>query len=257
MSRLTKAQAKAHAQAEELLQQEVLSLDDREFVINNWMESARHINSAAAAFFTPLGLAYDLAIETDGCKTLIDLCAGIGALSYAAMRHHTVEPFDRVVCVEINPDYAAVGRKIVPEAEWIVASADALPDLGRFDIAIGNPPFGTVCKIAGPRYRGEADLAVIDIASDLADFGAFIIPQMSCPFEYSGRPSYVRRQSDKFERFHKATGIELTTGCGIDCDFYRKEWRGASPSVEIACADFTELRALRLPAQQDLFGEAA
>lgn len=257
MARLSKAQAKLHAEAVELLRKDSLTIDEREFVINNWQESANHINSAAAAFFTPLELAFGLAIETQGCRTLIDLCAGIGALSFAATCHHDREPFGRVVCVELNPDYAAVGRKVVPDAEWIVCGVQDLPALGRFDIAISNPPFGTVSKISGPRYKGVADLAVIDIASDIADFGAFIIPQMSSPFEYSGKPCYQVRPSAKYDAFHAATGIELTPSCGIDCEYFRDQWRGVSPSVEVVCADFTELRALRQPAQSDLFGVAA
>lgn len=257
MARLSKKEAKLHAEACALLEKDVLTLDEREFVINNWNEGANHINSAAAAFFTPLELAFTFAIEAGGCRTLIDLCAGIGALSYAATQNHCREPFERVVCVELNPDYAAVGRKIVPDAEWIVGSVQDLPHLGHFDIAISNPPFGTVSKIAGPRYRGVADLAVIDIASDLADFGAFIIPQMSSPFELSGVPHYKVRPSAKYAAFHEATGIELTPSCGIDCDYFKDQWRGVSPRVEVVCADFTELRALRQPAQSDLFGVAA
>lgn len=258
MAKLSKAQAKLHQQACDLAALDrPLTLDEREFIINNWQESASHINSAAAAFFTPLELAFHLAIETKGCRTIIDLCAGIGALSYAVWQHNVREGIDRLVCIEINPDYAAIGRKVLPEAEWIVASVEDLPDLGRFDLAISNPPFGKVMKIQGPRYSGEADLAVIDIASDLAEYGVFIIPQMSSPFEYSGKPHYKVRSSAKFDRFHSATSIELNAGCGVDCSMFRDQWRGVTPRVEIACADFAEVQAARRPAQSDLFSEAA
>ena len=258
MSRLSKAQAKLHQQACDLVALDrPLTLDEREFVINNWQESATNVNSAAAAFFTPLELAFHLALETKGCRTIVDLCAGIGALSYACWQHSIREGVDRLVCVEINPEYAAVGRKVLPEAEWIVGSVDALPDLGRFDMAISNPPFGKVVKIAGPRYSGEADLTVIDIASDLAEYGVFIIPQMSAPFEYSGRQAMSYRHTDKSRKFLERTGIELQPGCGVDCDYFRDQWRGVAPRVEIVCADFEEVQAARRPAQTDLFAEAA
>ena len=257
MARLTKAQAKAHGEALYLLTKPSLTLDEREFVFNNWQESANHINSAAAAFFTPLELAFHLALETKGCRSVIDLCAGVGVLAYAAWQHSICEGFDRIVCVEVNPDYAAVGRKLLPEAEWIVASVEELPELGRFDMAIANPPFGKVCRINGPRYSGEADLAVIDIASDIAEFGAFIIPQMSAPFEYSGVPHHRIRSSAKFDKFHDATGIELNAGCGVDCEYFRNQWRGVAPKVEIVCADFEEIQAARAAESADLLSRAA
>lgn len=257
MARLSKAEAKRHAEACALVDLERdLTIDEREFVINNWQESATNINSAAAAFFTPLELAFHLAIETKGCRTFVDLCAGIGALSYACWQYSIREGIDRMVCVEINPEYVRVGRKVLPEAEWICASVEGLPAIGRFDMAISNPPFGKVVRITGPRYKGEADLAVIDIASGLADFGTFIIPQLSAPFEYSGRQAYRARESAKFSKFHAATDIDLTVGCGVDCSYFRTQWRGVAPSVEIVCADFSAIQASRNP-QADLFEEAA
>lgn len=257
MSRLSKQQIARHEEACALLEKPELSLDEREFIINHWQESANHVNSAAGAFFTPLELAFQLALETKGCRTFIDLCAGIGALSYATWQYNIREGVDRIVCVEINPDYVAVGRKVLPEAEWICASVVRIPASGRFDMAIGNPPFGKAAKITSPRYSGEDDLAVIDMASDIADFGTFIIPQMSAPFVFSGSECYQQRTSAKYDRFHEATGIELHAGCGVDCDYFRDQWRGVAPRVEIVTADFTELHRRRENVQPDLFGEAA
>lgn len=88
MAKLSKPQVKAHGEACALLEKDRLTLDEREFVIRNWQESATHINSAAGAFFTPLDLAFDFAIEVncDPPWSVIDLCAGIGCLSYAVSR---------------------------------------------------------------------------------------------------------------------------------------------------------------------------
>jgi hypothetical protein len=56
------------------------------------------------------------------------------------------EGFTELTCVEINPRYFEVGRKLLPEARWI--NADVFDwrtlDLGRYDVAIANPPFGRV-----------------------------------------------------------------------------------------------------------------
>lgn len=260
MSKLTKAQAKAHQEACALLTKDRLTEDERWFVLENWQESATHINSVAGAFFTPPQLASDFAIEVGGCRSLVDLCAGMGTLAFMALqRAGSSSPLDRIVCVEANPDYAAVGRKLLPEAEWIVGDVFSLPDLGHFDCAISNPPFGATKRTGdAPRYTGRAfEYHVIDIASGLADYGVFIIPQGSSPFRYSGHPTYERRPGHEYERFQRETGIDLGPNCGIDCSATEGDWHGVAPKVEIVLSDFVEARASRKPAQADLFEVAA
>ena len=263
MSKLTKPQIKAHRKAVDLLAQDVLSEDDREFVIENWMESAEHINSAAGAFFTPLELARNFAIEVDGGR-VIDLCAGIGALSYAVAEHNNRRGV-QIVCVEINPAYVEVGRKLVPHATWIVGDALTAHEmgLGRFDFAISNPPYGAVPRErSAPRYHGKNfEYHVIDAAAQMARFGVFIIPQMSAGFRYSGEPCFTREHDGRARDFEKITGLELGASCGIDCSFAKGLWRGVAPTVEIVCVDFegSQIEAATAPApdQLDMFGEAA
>lgn len=276
MAKLSKPQIKAHKEACELLKKDALSLDEREFIINNWQESATHLNSDAGAFFTPLELAWTFAVEVN-CGppwSVIDLCAGIGCLSYAIFHRSTYgERMPRIVCVEKNPDYVAIGRKVLPEAEWICADVFELPDLGRFTFAISNPPFGK----GGPTKGLTLDLDVVRVASTLAEFGAFILPAGSVPFRYSGRPYYETWENAAYQRFHKLTGVSLEASCGIDCSYFRDQWRFASPSVEVATSEFATPRAdapaLQVAAepaprnvaakpmapteQLDLFGEAA
>lgn len=249
MSKLTKAQAKAHQQACDLLNKDTLSLDEKFFVIENWQESATNVNSAAGAFFTPYGLARDFAIETFSGR-MIDLCAGIGTLSFAAsmLTSGAASRLD-ITCVEINPDYVAVGRKLLPEATWVVGSIfDVLEmDLGRFDIAISNPPFGRINRPDGkgaPRYTGgEFEFHVIDIAAHLADYGVFILPQMSAGFRYSGSQHYQRETSGKAFDFQQKTGIYMGPSCGIDTAHYLGDWRGVSPLCEVVCCEFAEASA--------------
>jgi predicted RNA methylase len=257
MAKLSKAQIKSHQQAVEMLKQDVLNLDEREFVVNNWQESATHLNSASGAFFTPLELARTFTVEVgDGASdTVIDLCAGIGCLSFAL--HERAREWgrgpSRIVCVEMNPDYVAIGRKVLPDAEWICANVFELPDLGRFTFAISNPPFGK----GGPLQGVTLDLNVVAVAARLADVGAFILPSGSVPFKLSGDAPFSKKDNAAYARFHKQTGITLGPSCGIDCDFYRGDWRFASPSVEIAVAEFEARQIVTLEAQADLFGEAA
>jgi hypothetical protein len=54
MSKLTKQQAAQHNAACVLLQKEVLNEEARLFVLDNWQESANHMNSVSGAFFTQL-----------------------------------------------------------------------------------------------------------------------------------------------------------------------------------------------------------
>lgn len=250
MAKLTKPQAKAHQQACDLLAKDILTPDEREFVMANWQESANHVNSAAGAFFTPHPLAMDFAFDVAGPR-VIDLCAGIGTLSRGLLDRH---PFDadkfEITCVEINPAYVEVGRKIVPEATWICADVfDVLGmDLGRFDTAISNPPFGRVKRSEGkgaPRYTGaEFEFHVIDIAVHLASSGTFIVPQMSAGFNYSGRSCYERQTSGKAVEFQDKFGLHFEAGCGVDTDLYRDDWHGVAPKVEIVCVDFEDRQSV-------------
>lgn len=268
MAKLTKAQAKAHAAACDLLKKDLLDDDEREFVIRNWQESASHINTIAGAFFTPLDLAFDFTVEVSG-KRIIDLCAGVGCLSLASWWRRGFEPRE-IICIEKNPDYVEVGKKVLPEARWICADVFDLAalDLGLFDCAISNPPFGaTPRNRKGPRYSGRAfEYHVIDLASTVAEYGAFIIPQMSAPFRYSGERHYVERREAEYDAFNKATGIELLPNCGIDTSEHLGSWRGVSPKTEIVIAEFTQPEPATaeqpneapIAADQfDLFGRAA
>lgn len=277
MAKLTKAQAKAHQQAVSILQQERLSEDDKEFVYRNWNEGANHINGAAGAFFTPFDMAFDFAIDAGGGR-IIDLCAGIGMLSYAIwQRSRFKDSRPQITCVERNADYIEVGKKLLPEAEWIHADVlDVLDlDLGHFDSAISNPPFGNIKRNKNaPRYTGkDFEFHVIDIASHLADYGTFIVPQMSAGFNYSGRQSYERQKEGKAVKFQEQTGLHFDTGCGVDTAYFIDQWKGVSPMCEIVCIDFTDARPItakvqpsaandNMPAkkariQPSLFGDAA
>lgn len=258
MSRLTKQQARLHAQACALLQKDVLSLDERVFVLEHWQESANHVNSIAGAFFTPCGLARDFAIEvpSGSGNKVIDLCAGIGKLAFAVYHDAIFSPYGRpeITCVELNRDYVKVGRKVLPEATWLVGDVLNLPDVLRgFHCAIANPPFGRI-KSDGraPRYSGaEFEYKVLDVASDMADYGVFILPQASSPFLLSGVQCYSENITEKYRRFSEQTAIVLEPNCGIDTSTHAHDWHGVSVSTEVVLADFKQARERRQPQQAD------
>ncbi len=249
MARLTKEQAKHHEAACSLLEKETLTLDEKYFVLENWREDAHHMNSVAGAFFTPVGLARDLSIEVSGPR-VIDLCAGIGSLAFAVWNRFDCDRNSRptITCVELNPDYVAVGKKILPEAVWLQADVFDLPkDIGHFDCVISNPPFGaTRASGKAPRFTGNIfEYRVIDIASDFADYGVFLIPQASAPFEYSGKQVYRWTAHDRYREFHRQTLIELGPNCGLDTSVHRSDWSSAPPAIEIVTADLERARQAR------------
>lgn len=261
MAKLTKSEIKAHAEAIALIDcGRPLKDDEKEFILDNWQESATHINSSAGAFFTPRGLARDFAIEVGGGNTdtsrCIDLCAGIGSLSYAVE-----QKVGSLVCVELNPEYAKIGKRIVPDAEWIVSSIFNLPNVGRFLWAISNPPFGKIKSegFAGKYTGSDFEYRAIEVASRIATLGAFILPQMSAPFRFSGRPYFEEDESDKARKFREQTGITMEPGCGVDTNIHKGEWRGVSPVCEIVVCEFDEPAKVEQIAnpQPDLFAVAA
>lgn len=239
--KLSKAQIKQHQEAEKLLAKEVLTYEDKIFVLDNWYPAYGNQIGMIASFFTPFNLAHDFMLEMTGSR-IIDLCAGIGGLGlayYENCRLYHNQTVD-VVCIERNEKFVEVGKKILPQARWIcsdVLCEDIYKELGRFDCAISNPPFGKIKSDTSSKwlkYKGsEFEYKVIEIGEMLSDFGAYIIPQMSAPFRYSGRQCYEESVQDKYVKFTKETGIILNPNKGIDCDAYKDEWKGASPTVEI------------------------
>lgn len=266
MAKLTKPQIAAHSKAEALISTSTtprpLTLDEREFILDNYHPAARHINSIHGAYFTPRSLAHDLAIYIPDNATIIDLCADIGSLAYQAVlrahhsdyyRQHGHIHFGQITCIEINPDYIAVGRRVVPEALWIQADVFNLPESiihnpdrppgEAFDFAISNPPFGRSKALYGsagiPCPGSPVELNALSIASRLARCGAFILPQESCPFRYSGQQSHEHRTTPVWSQFYRQSHIDLISS-SIDCSIYREDWRDVSPNVEIALYDLDE-----------------
>ncbi|GAA1623734.1 hypothetical protein GCM10009733_020470 [Nonomuraea maheshkhaliensis] len=259
MLKLTKEQANQHRKADELVTSSTpLSSAEVEFVLTHWQEASNITNPLDSAFFTPLPLAKELGLHVQGAR-VIDLCAGIGSLAWGYRCRYVNDweldkPPLELVCVEKNPDYVAVGQRLLPDATWILGDVfDVLTmGLGQFDAALSNPPFGRAARSRrrAPRYRGPLmEFHVIDVAAHLARQGAFIIPQVSAPFSYSGAKKPVWDRPAAYRRFEVQAGIELGCGIGVDTTQYTASWHGVRPCVEIVRADFTAPPTRRLSAQ--------
>jgi hypothetical protein len=256
MAKLTQAELKAHAAAQKLLDSDAeLRLDQVADILVDWHEGATHSNAATSAFFTPFELAMNFAQELPSGGRVLDLCAGIGMLSGAAMIYHDRNPGSyEFTLVELDPAYCAVARRLLPNATIICGSIfdPAVQEQlasQHFDFAISNPPYGNknVAAGKGPRYTGsKCEYAVIDIASDLADAGYFLIPQGSVPFRISGT-NFMQRVTDnrEYQRFEQATDITLAPNMGIDTQFAESMWRGTTIRTEITLCDFVAARQQR------------
>lgn len=265
MAKLTRAQVKAHAEAQALLDSgRALDFEDRMQIIEDWHEGAAHSTASISAFFTPYELAMTMAVEVPHGR-ILDLCSGIGTLSVAVQTYHERNGPCEFTLVERDPAYCEVARRLMPDARIICGSVldpDVIRRIGTgYDCVISNPPFGTMTDVKGkaPRYSGaNAEYAMIDVASDLADMGVFILPQNAVPFRQScdhnviGDAAHV---TGRYSRFVSDTGVELGHNMGLDCRFARDLWRGTKIAVEIAVCDFRDVQAARrgqAPGQLDL-----
>lgn len=249
MAKLTKEQSKKHQQCLELINSDKpLTWEEKDYIIENYQESYAQLNSLSGAFFTPQGLARDFCIEIIENADIVDLCAGIGCLSLWAFRMKNPKS---ITCVELNPDYIQVGKRILPEADWV--SNDALTfcndlektqnqfNLGKtFDMVISNPPFGQIktSEIKTNLYTGgDFEFKIIESGSKIARHGVYILPQNSSPFKYSGVKFYTSLKSGKGVDFTTKTGIELSPNCGIDTSIYKNEWKGVSVICEVVLTE--------------------
>lgn len=238
--KLTKQQSKQHQKAMELVHSDrALTWEERLFILENYFESQGQLNALAGAFFTPYGLARDLSIEVgmnSGQWSLIDLCAGIGMLSFACEGKGA-----QITCVEFCEEYVTVGKRVMPSANWIHADVFSAP-LGHYDFAISNPPFGAIKadQFIGKYSGSQFEYKVIERASRVADYGVFILPQQSAPFRLSGVQCFEHCESEKTQKFLLQTGIVMDPSCGIDTSQYQSNWKGVSPMCEVVCCDFLE-----------------
>ena len=100
---------------------------------------------------------------------IIDLCAGIGVLAGNLFEHN---PDCRITCVDIVPEFIDLGKKIVPEAEWILMDCYGPEFLARYQKAfssgISNPPYG----------KGNGcvkELRAIEVLSDITELGGTMV----------------------------------------------------------------------------------
>ncbi len=251
MSKLSKPEIRDHERAMELvLKDEDLTHDEQLEVLAKYHPGANHMNSKAGAFFTPYDLAWELAFDIgfDKGHWSVDICAGIGVLARAWMdRTENQDNWPRksdwkMVCIEKNPDYIRVGKKVVPEAIWIqgdVFDAKTWKGLPYFKVALMNPPFGKVPfskedPIPGLQMKGDFDLRCLELGLLKAEIVGIIAPSKTLGYVYSGRSTCYRKlDTGNMVKLEKVYPDVECFAASIDCDSFIDEWKGVKPRVEM------------------------
>ena len=152
MAKMSKTKLKLHQEAMSLVRSnKELTMQEKEFILEHYKPYADHNVTDTNAFFTPMVLAQSATIEMpnpdeyDSPVRMLDLCAGVGMLSFAYYHYSGYDTRNvEIVCVELEEEYVEVGKRILPEATWIQGSimdTTIFEELGKFDCFISNPPF--------------------------------------------------------------------------------------------------------------------
>ncbi len=249
MAKITKRKLKLHDEALELVRLERdLTMTEKEFVLENYKPYATHNVTETNAFFTPLELAIAATAEMpapydyENNVKVIDLCAGIGMLSFAYYHYSGFRSdFIDLVCVELDAEYVEVGKKILPEATWIQGSimdTELIESLGKFDGFISNPPF---MKLGD--YKGTYTTSKIGMS--IAAYGVVIVPQRNCPFEYSGKNQFAKVNNRDYDKFLEAEGISYSASC-IDTETIDDlKWDDVNVTTEVVIVDREEVNLQR------------
>ena len=267
--KLTKAELKSARQVEEKLAQPSLSHDDIDWIYQNYHEGQQGDVSAGAAHFTPYDLAFDTALFAYTVGDIVDIAAGHGLLTYAAICRDYHEGHIRsVTCVEFNPVYHELSKRLLEpmsaytrsnepikvncvlgnmfdQSLWTSVTS-GLTD-GKFTHALSNPPFGAMSQadkaLASQwmNYTGKRDIAAIELAHRVSHGATFILPPGSVDFRYSGAPrGFERIPCRELDRLRKANPemFMAMEADGIDGSCYRDQWRSTSITVEVASICF-------------------
>lgn len=191
MGKITRMQSKKHDEAMALVSlTRKLTQDEVEFVFENFNPMATQNVGKGAIFFTPLDLAWELAINSACDGSVIDLAAGIGVLSYCHWQRSGKTK--RHVAIELNSEFVEIGKKLLPHVEWYcgnVFDLELLRKIGaNFDVAICNPPFGNILSGKNCDWiktkNCPIETGIIEIALRMSyNGGVFILPEKYNDFE--------------------------------------------------------------------------
>jgi predicted RNA methylase len=217
-------------------------------IYDEWNPAMIDSISVNGVYFTPAGLCRDVAAMAQVRGNVVDCCAGIGKMVWWANQYdYYHKRIKSITCIEINPDFVEIGKRLLPQANWVCGSiydksiwdkiTKDLPN-NKFDDMLSNPPFGkNGQKIEWLNYNGSRDLMAVELCLRYAKSGYFILPSGSVSFAYSGERYYKQRMSRDVEKFVKANKefpFSMIAD-GIDTSIYEKNWQNLKGIRVEAC----------------------
>lgn len=218
-----------HDEAVALAQKPKLTTDEKCFVLDHYDPRAKHNVAKCGAFFTPREIARATAMWHGGTGSgrVVDACAGIGALAFELEDYGV----GHLICIEQNPEFVAIGKKIVPDATWLCGDIfTMLPTLHGITNAITNPPFGKVATNGSKNFPGAAHMGVLELlAKHTKCGGVAIIPDA----DHSQIDRQDRNPSNHYHRFRELHPEWCITPVSQDMRCFESKWKGALPSFAI------------------------
>lgn len=222
MGKLSKREISKQVELKKLIDEtKVLTDNQKEHIYKEFNEAFIGDVTHSSAYFTPIELAFDFALMSPTYGYVLDACAGIGVLSYTANIRDTYDGnIKQLICIEKNPEFVEIGKKLLPDADWHCGSIFDQKlhqkifrkhKIKKSDCMISNPPYGTVTMKYVPDgerdwldYSGkEFDMAVIEVGHKLAEYHSYILPVQSCIFSVSGAHYHQHKTNRKFNKLKK------------------------------------------------------
>lgn len=248
--KITREQDKLHDEAVSLINlSRPLTDDEIEIVYRQYNPMAENSIGKGAIYFTPYDLASDFAAMCQPKGVVVDLCAGIGILAHHVLKHdyagwgsrsNLCGDIKRIICIEINEQFVEIGKKLVPEAEWIcgnMLNLDILTKIGKVDCVISNPPYGQIFskkEHTWTKVKGPIQWLAIEVSLRLAYNGAMmILPSVDCDTDMKHKGTRLNREKYLDKYF---PGIHMENA-SIDASIYKNQWIGAKPDVTVVDID--------------------
>jgi predicted RNA methylase len=270
--KLSKKDKKKNDEVLKLLELSALTHDQKCKIYEDLNEGIFGDITSHSAYFTGLDLALDFALMAPTDGLVLDMCAGFGVLSFAALTRDYYEGnIKKIICLERNPKYIEVGKKLVQsvykrswdvdkekqelqtEVIWIQGDMfdkklwDKIEkEHGKIDCLLSNPPFGKVtktdCDRSWLKYKGsDLDIAALEIGYHKAEYASFILPQGSCTFRGSGRHAlggFEHVENKKVAKLKKEAEIDFyMSWLSIDTSVYEQNFKNTTIPVECCTLD--------------------